>query len=45
MKHPIYTALGALLCAYLVTANLRGWSLFHTLSPTRLLTGGRATHK
>jgi type IV secretory pathway TrbL component len=28
MKHPIYTFLALLSCAYLATANMRGWSLF-----------------
>ena len=30
MRHPIYTLLGILSCAYLATANMRGWSLFQS---------------
>lgn len=30
MRHPIYTVLGILSCAYLATANMRGWSLFQS---------------
>jgi len=30
MKHPIYTALSLLSCAYLVTSNARGWSFIQS---------------
>lgn len=44
MKHPIYLALGALACAYLATANLRGWSFWQTVSPTRWFPGSSGLH-
>jgi hypothetical protein len=28
MKNPFYTLLALMACGYLVTSNLRGWSLF-----------------
>ncbi|MBB5037295.1 hypothetical protein [Prosthecobacter dejongeii] len=28
MKHPIYTALGLMTCAFLATSNARGWSFW-----------------
>jgi len=28
MKHPLYTALAVLTCAWLAASNMRGWSLF-----------------
>ncbi|MEA3208322.1 MAG: hypothetical protein QOE70_1379 [Chthoniobacter sp.] len=45
MKHPLYTALGALLCLYLATANQRGWSLLSQISPSHWITSGRGIHK
>jgi len=30
MKHPFYTAVAFLSCAYLATANLNGWSLIQS---------------
>ena len=44
MKHPIYMALGALTCLYLATSNLRGWSLWQTLSPARWGHGASGFH-
>jgi hypothetical protein len=35
MKHPLYLALAGFACAYLAFANLRGWSFWQTISPTR----------
>ena len=35
MKHPIYFALGLMSCAYLLTANVRGWSFWKSLTPGR----------
>ncbi len=36
MKSPIYLFWTVLCLGYLGMANLRGWSLLHTLSPSRL---------
>lgn len=44
MKHPIYTALGALACAYLAFANLRGWSFWQTVSPNRWISSASGPH-
>lgn len=30
MKHPIYTTMTLLSCAYLVMANMSGWALFQS---------------
>jgi uncharacterized membrane protein YgcG len=30
MKHPIYTVVTLLSCAYLVMANMSGWALFQS---------------
>lgn len=30
MKHPIYTALGLMACAFLATSNARGWSFWQS---------------
>lgn len=30
MKHPIYTALGLMTCAFLATSNARGWSFLQS---------------
>lgn len=46
MKHPIYSALGALACLYLALSNQRGWSFWQTVSPTRWFSShSGATHK
>lgn len=39
MKSPIYLVWTILCLGYLAMANLRGWSLIHTLSPARLFSG------
>ncbi len=36
MKSPVYLFWTVLCVGTLATANLRGWSLLHTLSPARL---------
>jgi hypothetical protein len=38
MRHPIYTILGFLACAYLTTANMRGWSFFQSAANRSALT-------
>ncbi len=35
IKHPIYTALGAGFSIWLLLANTRGWSLWHSAGPAR----------
>ncbi|MBX7208184.1 MAG: hypothetical protein K1X78_07735 [Verrucomicrobiaceae bacterium] len=30
MRHPIYTTIGIIACAYLALANLRGWSFYQS---------------
>jgi hypothetical protein len=44
MKHPIYLALAATACAYLVLADARGWNPFYTLIPFRTGPGGASVH-
>ena len=44
MKHPIYLALGLVTCGYLTVANLRGWSFWKTVSPTRWIPGMSGSH-
>ncbi len=40
MKHPLYLLWILLVTGSLATANLRGWSFMHTLSPLRLIRSG-----
>lgn len=44
MKHPLYLAWAALAAGYLYTANARGWSLIHSLSPARLFSSPSSYH-
>ncbi len=39
MKSPFYIAWVIIVLGYLAMANMRGWSLFHSLSPSRLFSG------
>lgn len=43
MKHPIYLLWAALSAGYLYTANAKGWSLIHTMSPTRLFSSSHSS--
>ncbi|SKB03751.1 hypothetical protein SAMN02745166_03903 [Prosthecobacter debontii] len=38
MKHPFYSSISLLACAYLVTANMRGWTMFPDTANRRALT-------
>jgi hypothetical protein len=44
MKHPLYFGLGLFACLYLALANLRGWSFWQSVSPTRWSSGGSSSH-
>lgn len=43
MKSPIYLLWTVLCLGYLAVANLRGWSLLHTLTPSRLFSGSNSS--
>lgn len=38
MKHPVYTVITLLSCAYLLAANLRGWNFFQSSANRSSLT-------
>jgi hypothetical protein len=44
MKNPLYLAWAALAAGYLYTANSRGWSLIHTMSPARLFSSPSSSY-